>query len=147
MKRIRFIAIFALLIGFALSCEVEPPIPPCERDHVGTVTVKNATPWSLWVDVTWGNVAENYEKLLYAGNSYKYNNVPAAGHPESNGGTIEVWNSVDGSQWYYEFRNLVPCEDMLFEWVPLTLKSANGCPFALVLPNGDHVIPKLKIKQ
>ena len=146
MKRIKFIAVLALLMVFTFGCEKEDPIPPCEANKVGTVTVVNSTGLIIWTDVTWGDVAKNYEKRLSVGSSYEYSNVPASGHPESNGGTIEIWVSLDGQEWYYEYENLVPCEDMTFTWY-LNARKSTGCPFVLVLPNGDHVIPKLKIKQ
>ena len=142
MKRIRFIAVLVLLIGFALSCEVEPPIPPCERDNVGTVTVENRTGRNIWTDVTWGNVVENYEKLLYVGGSYQYNNIPASTR-------LEIWISLDGYDWYwYQERviTILPCEDMTFTWKSAYRKST-ACPFVLVLPNGEEIIPILKVKE
>jgi len=132
--------IFATGALFAVAaCEKEPPIPACERDRVGTVTVKNSTGYNIWTDVTWGNVVENYEKLLYNGNSYKYNQIPA--------GSIEIWVSFDGQDWYYEYENLSACEDMTFTWYLTALKSAGECPFHGMTPDGELVTPKLKIKQ
>ena len=141
---------FALALAFIgaiviSSCEKEPPIPACERDHVGTVTAKNSTGYNIWVDVTWGDVVENYEKLLYNGNSYKYTQIPASGHPESYGGKIEYWASSDRDSWVWDIDYLSPCEDMTVTWYPASRKST-GCPFVLYI-NGEEVIPKLKLKQ
>lgn len=67
MKRI--LLKFALVLAFIgaiiiSSCEVEPPKPECELQNYGSVTVKNSTGYNVWVDVTWGSITENYEKLL-----------------------------------------------------------------------------------
>ena len=127
----KLLAVLVLAFGiFFLGCEKEDPVPPCEANKVGSVTVKNSTGYNVWVDVTWGDVAENYEKLLYNGNSYPYENVPANGHPQSYGGTIEIWVSFDGNDWYYEIDNLSPCEDMLFTWY-LNARKSTGLPFDL----------------
>ena len=143
MKKISVLStIFALFIGltfFLTSCEPpEPPRPQCEIDNVGTVTVKNSTGYNIWTDVTWGNVVENYEKLLYNGNSYKYSNIPA--------GSIEIWVSFDGNDWYYEYESLSACEDMTFTWYLNSRKSANGCPFTAYV-NGKEVELTRKTKQ
>jgi len=135
---------FALALAFIgaiviSSCEKEPPRPQCEIDNVGTVTVKNSTGYNVWVDVTWGNVVENYEKLLYNGNSYKYNQIPA--------GSIEIWVSFDGSDWSYNYENLSACENMTYTWYLSGKKSAGECPFVLLLPNGEEVVPTLKVKE
>jgi len=141
-------SVFAAGTLFSIAgCTKEDPIPTCERDKVGSVTVKNSTGYTVEVDVTWGNVVENYEKTLYNGNSYKYNSVPAAGHPESFGGQIEIWVSFDGSDWYYEYENLSPCEDMTFTWYLSARKSAGTCPFVSYDPDGKEIIPTLKQKR
>jgi len=133
---------FALALAFIgaiiiTSCEKKPIIPPCERDNVGTVTVKNSTGYNVWVDVTWGNVVENYEKLLYNNNTYKYSNIPA--------GRIEIWITFDNNDWYYEYENLSACQDMTYTWY-LSGKKSTDCPFVSYI-NGEEVIPKLKQKQ
>jgi hypothetical protein len=128
MKKI--LTVLAITIGlFFTGCEKE----------IGTVTVLNETGYEIWTDVTWGDVVENYEKRLSDGASYKYNDIPA--------GSIEVWISFDGSDWYYEYENLSIGEDMLYTWYLSARKAANGCPFVLILPNGQHVIPTLKTKR
>jgi len=134
---------FALALAFIgaiviSSCEKEPPRPQCEIDNVGTVKVVNSTGYNVWVDVTWGNVVENYEKLLYNNNTYKYTNIPA--------GSIEIWVSFDGNDWYYEYENLSACEDMTYTWY-LSSSKSTACPFYTYAPNGEKVIPKLKLKQ
>jgi len=143
MKKIKilFATWLVLMVGLFViqSCEVEPPVPDCELNRYGSVTVKNSTGYNVWVDVTWGNISENYEKLLYNGNSYKYNKVPAGG--------IEIWVSFDGNDWYYEYESLSACEDMTYTWYLSGKKSAGGCPFVLMLPNGDSVEPILKVKE
>jgi len=133
---------FALALAFIgaiviTSCVKEPPRPQCEIDNVGTVTVKNSTGYNVWVDVTWGNVVENYEKLLYNNNTYKYTNIPA--------GSIEIWVSFDGNDWYYEYENLSACENMTYTWY-LSARKSTGCPFVLYI-NGEEVIPVLKEKH
>ena len=106
----KFFAIFALIATvIVFSCtKPEPPKPDCEINHYGSVTVKNETGYNIWVDVTWGNIVENYEKLLYNGNSYKYTNIPA--------GNIEIWYTYTGNDWYYNYENLSACEDMTYRW-------------------------------
>jgi len=127
----------AIMITFP-SCEKVDPRPACEIGNYGSVTVKNSTGYNVWVDVTWGNVVENYEKLLYNGNTYKYNEVPA--------GSIEIWVSFDGNDWYYEYEGLSACEAMTYTWYLTSKKSANGCPFVLILPDGKEVTPTMKEK-
>lgn len=141
MKKIKFIfALWVVLMGAVFviqSCETEPIVPACERDRVGTVTVKNSTGYNVWVDVTWGDVVENYEKLLYNGNTYKYNSIPA--------GSIEIWVSFDGNDWYYEYESLSSCEDMTYTWY-LTSNKSTGCPFVGYGPDGEKIIPIMKEK-
>ena len=133
MKKIK--AIFAvwliLMTGIFIiqSCEKVDPRPPCEINNVGTTTVKNSTGYNVWVDVTWGNITENYEKLLYNGNSYKYSNVPA--------GSIEIWVSFDGNDWYYEYYNLKACEDLTYTWY-LSARKSTGEPLDLII-NGKRL--------
>jgi len=136
----KFLAIITVLMLSVFtfnSCEKEPPRPQCEIDNVGTVTVKNNTGYNVWVDVTWGNVVENYEKLLYNGNSHKYNQIPA--------GTIEIWVSFDGSDWSFNYESLSACEDMTYTWY-LSSRKSTGCPFVGYGPNGEEIIPTLKEK-
>ena len=143
MKKFRAILLIwaVLMAGVFImeSCEKPDPRPACEIENIGTVTVKNSTGYNVWVDVTWGNVVENYEKLLYNGNSYKYSQIPA--------GSIEIWVSFDGQDWYYEYENLSACEDMTFTWYLNARKSANGCPFVMYGPDGKEITPKLKQKK
>ena len=142
------LALFCGMLFTLTSCEPPPPpIPECEKYHEGTVTVENSTGYSIWTDVTWGNVVENYEKLLYNGNSYKYTQVPASGHPDSNGGTIEIWVSFDGQDWSFNYENLSPCENMTYTWYLSARKAANGCPFVVIDSNGKEHIPTLKSKN
>jgi len=136
---------FALVLAFIgtifiLSCEPpEPPRPDCEINNYGSVTVKNSTGYNIWVDVTWGNVIENYEKLLYNSNSYKYTHVPA--------GSIEIWVTFDGTDWSFNYENLSSCEDLKYTWYLSNKKSAGDCPFILDVGNGEMVIPVLKEKH
>ena len=134
---------FALALAFIgaiviTSCVKEPPRPQCEIDNVGTVTVKNSTGYNVWVDVTWGNVVENYEKLLYNNNTYKYTNIPA--------GSIEIWVSFDGNDWYYEYESLSACENMTYTWY-LSSNKSTGCPFYTYAKNGMRIVPTLKVKE
>jgi len=141
MKRIKFIfTLWVVLMGAVFiiqSCETEPPIPPCERDNVGTVTVKNSTGYSIWTDVTWGNVTENYEKRVSNGSSTKYSNIPA--------GSIEIWVSFDGSDWVFNYEHLSACEDMTYTWY-LSARKSTGCPFMTYI-DGKEVYPVLKQKH
>ena len=143
MKRIKFIAVFILLMGFSLSCEKEDPVPQCEQDKVGTVLVKNDTGYPGEFDVTWGDVIVNYEKSLSDGSSHKYTNIPASGHPESYGGTIELWvNLRVGSvwtDWLYNEENLSPCEDMEYRWYLSNNKSTELRLMMDVIENGDVI--------
>lgn len=135
---LQFVLVLTLL-GVAISCEKEPPIPYCERENVGIVTVENLTGYPADVDVTWGNVVENYEAFLYDGESHTYLDVPA--------GRIEIWISFDGEEWTYQYEDLNTCEDMTFTWYLSARKSANGCPFVLDLGDGRLVVPTKKDKH
>jgi len=83
-------------------------------------------------------MSENYEKLLYNGNSYKYTRVQA--------GSIECWVSFDGYDWAYNYESLSSCEDLTYTWYLTGKKSANGCPFVLDIGNGELVEPNLVTK-
>ena len=145
MKKI-LMFIFALsfmMTGIATftACEKEDPVPQCEQNKVGTVLVENATGYTGEFDVTWGDVAENYEKTIYDGSSYKYTNIPASGHPESYGGQIEVWVrlTVGGgvwTDWMYNVENLSPCEDMEYRWYLSSSKSSELRPALEISSNG-----------
>ena len=122
--------------GMSILQSCEDPLPYCERERVGTVSVKNSTGYNIWTDVTWGNVTENSERLVYNGNTSQYDNIPA--------GSIEIWVSFDGSDWYYEYENLSACEDMTFTWYLDARKSAdtNECRFAMVGSDGNYIEAK-----
>lgn len=128
---LQFVLVLALL-----GCEKEPY---CEREHVGIVTVENLTTYPADVDVTWGGVIENYEVWLKDGDSYTYLDVPAE--------IIEIWIRFEGEEWQYQYEELGACEDMTFTWHLNTLKSANGSPFVLALPDGRMVVPTKKNKS
>ena len=142
MKKIRKVFTSWLILVMSIiiiqSCVKEPPLPQCEIDNVGTVTVKNSTGYNVWVDVTWGSYATNYEKLLYDNSSYKYSNVPA--------GNIECWATLDNVNWYYEYENLSVCEDMTYTWYLTNKKSANDCPFVIDIGDGNLYVPIKKEK-
>jgi len=131
--------LFFSLMTFNSCEEPEPPRPDCEINSYGSVTVKNSTGYNVWVDVTWGSISENYEKLLYNGNSYKYTHVRA--------GSIECWITFNGTDWSYNYENLGACEDMTYTWYLSGKKSAGECPFILMLPDGTSVEPELKVKD
>lgn len=120
MRKILVTLVIGLFTLFVFnSCEKPPPPKPqCEIDNVGTVTVKNSTGYNAWVDVTWGNVIENYEKLVYNGGSYKYTQIPA--------GSIEIWISFDKDDWFFEYESLSACEDMTFTWYLNARKSTES---------------------
>lgn len=133
MKKIIGIITVLLFTTFSfMSCEKEPPIPACESGKVGTVDVYNSTGYNIMSDVTWGDVVENYEAWINNGSHKLYSNVPAIGHPQSDGGTIEIWVSFDGDDWYFEYENLSPCEDMNFTWY-LNARKSTGLPFDLMV--------------
>jgi len=133
-------AVIALLIGIAFSCEKEDPVPSCEQNKVGSVLVINNTPYMGEFDVTWGDVVEYQERIINSGNSYPYNNVPAYGHPESYGGQIELWAKVKiGSTWtnWTMFtEDLSPCEEMEYEWYMESRKSTEVRMLVDVYRNG-----------
>ena len=60
-------ALVLALLSVAVSCKKEPPIPYCEIEHVGIVTVENLTGYPADVDVTWDDIEINYEAFLYDG--------------------------------------------------------------------------------
>ena len=130
MKRILTILTFTSIL-LTSGCELVDPTPECEKENVGTVKVKNSTGESLWVDVTWGSVSENYEKLLYRGDSYKYFDVPA--------GSIEIWASFNGDDWSFENESLSACEDMEYTW-RLTRKKSTSDGLALEIKKNGVVI-------
>lgn len=116
MKKVLLGLVLGLFVVFAFnSCNKEDPKPQCEIDNVGTVKVTNRTGYSLWVDVTWGDIWENYEKKLNNNASYTYTNIPA--------GSVEIWGSFDRNDWTYEIRSLSVCEDMTFTWTLSNSKS------------------------
>ena len=123
---------FALALAFIgaiiiSSCEKKPVIPPCERDNVGTVTVVNRTGYSIWVDVTWGNIVENYEKLLNNNGSYKYSEIPA--------GSIEIWAKI--SSWEYDVEYLNACENMTYTWTLAKSGDVKSAELMLEISDGD----------
>ena len=140
MKRIRFIAVLVLLMSFSFACEKEDPVPQCEQNKVGSVLVENDTGYTGEFDVTWGDVSENYEKTLYDGNTHLYNNIPASGHPESYGGTIELWIRLkvgsNWTDWVYNEENLSPCEEMEYRWYLSNSKSSELKPILEISSNG-----------
>jgi len=145
MKRIKFIAVLVLLIGFAFSCEdPEPPKPACEVNKTGTVLVENNTGYTGEFDVTWGDVVENYEKTLYDGKTYLYTEIPASGHPESDNGQIELWVrlTVGGgvwTDWMFNVEYLSPCEEMEYRWYLSSSKSTSLNVMIEVTKNGEVV--------
>jgi len=132
----KYLLVFTLILAF-FGCEKEL-IPYCEREHVGIVTVENHTGYPADVDVTWGDIEINYEAFLYHGDSHTYLDIYA--------GIIEIWIRFEGEEWQYEYHDLTICEHLTFTWLPQVLKSTNGCPFVLTLPDGRTVIPTKKNK-
>jgi hypothetical protein len=113
--------LFAILFGaltVLISCEEPPPpVPDCELNGYGEVTVKNNTGYELKVDVTYTILGANYEKWLNHGGSYTY---------KMDKGTVYIWASEDGINWQYESYYLNACEDLLFTWKPGKKKSINS---------------------
>jgi len=124
-----------LVVGLlVIGCEdPPPPVPYCEQNNIGTVTVKNETGYTIYTDVTWGSYDTNYEKMLYDNGSYKYTKVPA--------GSIEIWITFDGDDWSWNRENVSACEDMTYRWYIATKKATNGCPFIIDIGNGELVVP------
>ena len=111
MKRNTFMkTILLLFVSLFLftACDITEPEPDCEKYSYGTVIVKNRTGYNLWVDVTWGNMWENYTKKISHGSSATYKEVPA--------GPVDIWGSLDNSYWSYESKYLSSCEELTFTW-------------------------------
>ena len=137
----KLLSILCLAIGlFIAGCEKEPSVPQCEAEKTGTVLVENDTGLTGEFDITWGDVAVNYEKTLYNGNTYLYTNIPASGHPESYGGTIELWVRLKvgnaWTEWLYNEENLSPCEEMEYRWYLSNSKSSELRPILEISSNG-----------
>ena len=87
----------------------------CETLSYGFVKVVNNTGSDVWVDVTWGDVSINDERQISDGEDTTYDEIPA--------GSIEIWVSFDGNDWYYEYYTLEVCENLKFTWYISTKKS------------------------
>ena len=140
----KLLSILFLAIGlFIAGCEKEDPKPQCEQNKVGSVLVENDTGYPGDFDVTWGDVVENYEKTLYDGNTYLYTNIPASGHPDSYGGTIELWINLNvggvWTGWQFNEENLSPCEEMSYRWYLSNSKSTEIRPIMEVSQNGQVI--------
>jgi len=152
MKRIKFIAVLALLMVFTFGCEKEDPVPPCEANKTGSVLVENDTGYKGEFDVTWGDIVENYEKTLYDGDSYEYTNIPATGHPESYGGKIELWVRLTPgggawTDWVFNVEYLSPCEEMEYRWYLSNSKSTAGVRIEITSNGvvvGDYPMTEMK---
>ena len=139
-KTFSLLLVFALFFGvlaFFTSCEDPiPPRPDCEINQYGSVIVKNATGYLVTVDVTWGSISTNYEKMLYNNDSYKYSHVPAGG--------IEIWISFGDNDWAWNNEYLSACEDMTYTWYLSGKKGIGESPFVLDIGNGELVTPTLR---
>ena len=85
------------------------------------------------------------------GDSHKYTNIPASGHPESYNGKIEIWIrlTVGGgvwTDWVWDEEYLSPCEEMEYRWYLSSSKSTEVMPL-LDLGNGKVGVPTKKKKQ
>lgn len=116
MKKILslIVILFFSIVTFN-SCE--EPIPDCERYGYGEVTVKNETGYKIEVDVTWGDMDINSERILLNNGSTTYSRV--------NAGMIYLWvdTYVDAygytpfwTGWEYNTEYLSSCEDLTYRW-------------------------------
>jgi hypothetical protein len=92
------------------SCE--DPAPDCEIYDYGTVIVKNETGFKIEVDVTWGNIDINSERIVSNNSSTTYREIPA--------GKIYLWVSIlyDGywMPWEYKTEYLITCDELTYKW-------------------------------
>lgn len=139
MKKVLLTLVLGLFVIFAFnSCNKEDPKPDCEINDYGSVKVTNKTGYSLWVDVTWGNVIENDERKISNNASTVYNKIPA--------GNVEIWGAFSTNDWTYEVEHLTACEDMTFTW---TLSNSKSTAKMLELINDQtgEVVRTVTIKS
>ena len=127
----KLVLVLAVILAF-VGCRKDP-IPACELERYGWITVVNRTTYDADVDVTWFSDDENYVVFLEHGDRFTYDEVPA--------GTVKIWITLDWVDWYYEVESLSPCEDMEFTWY-LDAKKSTGCPVLLDIGNGELITPQ-----
>lgn len=149
MKRKNFLqklALYLALLSFLAgaiaftSCKKEEPLPDCLRYEFGQVTIENETGWDLYVDVTFNDYEEYDTRLLFHGQSYTYEEIPA--------GVIDIWGSYDYEEWSWETEDLSSCEDLVFTWYSGDKKSTNR-ELKLKVRKGNKEIeldPKIRMK-
>ena len=139
MKRNKIIQLivyvaFACFVMFSISALTScKKAPACETGNFGWVLVENQTVYDAIVDV-----GETYEAFLHHGESYDYGEVTAE--------TIQLWLRFDGEDdWYYEYENLAPCEDMTFTWNVDGKKSTGKNVYLQVSRGGEtyNLTPKI----
>ena len=137
MKKIS-ILILATLFIILIGCKKEDPLPLCVIEDFGWVLVENETTYDGWVDATEYGQEENYEAFLHHGESYDYGKM--------NSGTITIWFTFDGDEWFYEYENLSHCEDLTFTWLPELKKSSKNIPVLKFTKDGQtsYLIPSKK---
>lgn len=139
--KIKILFLIGLITLFFTGCEVEPPTPDCELNRYGTVIVKNDTDFKIEVDVTWGNVDINDERVLYLGSRTTYTKVPS--------GKIYLWVSsyIDEpgytpfwTDWEYNSEYLSDCEDLTYRWYTIYYKKSSKPIFALDVIKDNKVL-------
>jgi hypothetical protein len=128
LKFAAVLAIFGAAIMF--SCEEPPPpVPLCEAEGWGEVTVQNLTGYQLKVDVTYTSTGVNYEKWLSNGSSHTY---------QMDKGRVYIWASFDGDEWVYDTYSLSACEDLTYKWYLDKKKSTQNSMYLVITNrNGD----------
>jgi hypothetical protein len=122
MKKFLSILFLAFALIFVTGVSCEDPKPACEQDNTCTVTIKNNTSISLWVDCTEGSDEYNAERRIMPGSSTTYT-VSA--------GSLTVWAASDANRnankWNYSDINVDACEAFTFTWN--SGKGAEGVSF------------------
>jgi len=136
------IALIIGVLGFLTSCtEITPPLEDCELYGYGTVNVKNDLGYKAEVDVTWGNIDINDERVVYSGNTTTYREIPS--------GNIYLWVSYYVNElgyvpfwtsWEYNSEYLSDCENMTYRWyISYSKKSTDGTLSLDIIKDGELV--------
>jgi len=104
MRKIKFVAVLALLIGFAFSCEVREP---CEINQVGDITIRNETGFWFYFAL------DDYNEFkLYDGDSKTYYDERAGTHD------FYYYDDLIYEQWIWGgSKHLNACDHLTFTWV------------------------------
>lgn len=123
---------FALIFVTGVSCEEEKPA--CEQNNTCTVTIKNNTSISLWVDCTEPGDDYNAERRIMPGSTTTYT---------MSAGDLTVWAASDANRtanrWNYDDIWVDPCEAFTFTW-----NGAKGGEGVSFNDNENYGVPKNK---